>query len=454
MIIKTLIKVMPSFIRKKVEHNEEMLKIIGNINWLFFEHVVRLAVALFVGIYVARYLGPEQYGLLNYSISFVAIFSAFATLGLDQIVISELVKDQNKRDLLLGTAFLLKILGAFLVLAILAIGVQFTSNDSFTNYLILIIAAGTLFQAMNVVDFYFQAKIQSIFSVQVKFCSIMGISVLKLYFIYIEVPLLWFAFLVLLENIILAFGFFLIYNLKDLTAYSWKFDIDIAKSLIKNSWPLIFSGIVVSLYMKIDQVMIKEMLDIQAVGIYSSAVKLSEAWYFIPVVICSSLFPAIIESKKESEELYYKRLQKLYDFLFIIALAIVLPTTLLSDLVIDILYGQDYFGAGTILSIHIWAGLFVFLGVGRGNWILTENLQKYTLMYTSVGAASNIVLNIYLIPLYGINGAAFATLISQFIVVILAPLFIKETRISVFMIIKSILLISAAKEIFKVIRRL
>ncbi|MDK2892487.1 flippase [Methanohalophilus sp.] len=249
-----------------------------------------------------------------------------------------------------------------------------------------------------------------------------------------------------------SFWFFLIYNLKDLSVFSWKFDFGLAKLLLKNSWPLIFSGIVVSLYMKIDQVMIKEMLDSQAVGIYASAVNLSEAWYFVPVMISSSLFPAIIESKKISEELYYERLQKLYDFLYIIALAIIFPTTFLSDFVIDLLYGQDYFGAGTVLSIHIWAGLFVFLGVARGKWILTENLQKYTLIYTSAGSICNIVLNLYLIPLYGINGAAFATLISQFTSVILAPLCIKETRISVIMLLKSIFFITILKDMLKFLR--
>ncbi|OBZ34630.1 flippase [Methanohalophilus sp. DAL1] len=427
--------------------SEGFKKYFFNTSWLFFEHIVRLVVALFVSVYVARYLGPDQYGLLNYSISFVALFSAIATLGLDQIVIRELVKDRNKRDSLLGTAFVLKVSGAILVIAMLAVGVQFTSNDLFTNLLIFIIAAGTLFQSMNVVDFYYQSKVQSKFSVQVKFWTIMGISLLKVYSIYIGAPLLWFAFLVLLENIILAGGFFLIYNLKGLSIFSWHFDLYMAKSLLKSSWPLIFSGIVVSLYMKIDQVMIKEMLDSQAVGIYASAVKLSEAWYFVPIIISSSLFPAIIESKKISEELYYERLQKLYDLLYFIALAIVIPTTLLSDWVIDILYGQAYFGAGAVLSIHIWAGLFVFLGVARSKWILTENLQKYSFLYSSIGAVSNIALNLYLIPIHGINGAAFATLISQFIAVILGPFFIKQTRISVYMLLKSIFFVSIIRRI-------
>ncbi|TQD24055.1 flippase [Methanolobus vulcani] len=432
-------------------HSEYFKKYFVNTSWLFFEHIVRLSVALFVSVYVARYLGPDNYGLLNYSISFVGLFSVIATLGLDQIVIRELVKDRSKRDFILGTTFLLKILGAFLVLILLAIGIQFTSNDSFTNLLIFIIAAGTLFQSINVIDFYFQSRVQSRFIVQVKFWSIMGISLLKIYSIHIEAPLLWFAFLVLVENIILALGFFMIYKSNGLSVLSWKFDMNLAKLFLKNSWPLIFSSIFVTFYIRIDQVMINEILDSKAVGIYASAVKLSEAWYFVPMIISSSLYPAIIEAKKISEDLYYTRLQQLYDLLAIIAIVIILPVTILSDWIIIVLYGQEYIGAGTVLSIHIWAGLFVFLGVARGKWILAENLQTYTFLYTFLGALSNVILNLYMIPLYGINGAAFATLISQFVSVIVVPFIIKETRTSVFMLIKSILLISQIQRLRKII---
>ncbi|MDK2947134.1 MAG: hypothetical protein PWQ63_294 [Methanolobus sp.] len=430
-------------------NSEEFRKYLFNTSWLFFQNIIRLVAALFVGVYVARYLGPSQYGLLNYSISYIALFSALATLGLDNIVIRELVIHKDKRDLLLGTAFLLKIAGSFLLLAVLAIGVQFTSNDSLTNLLIAIIAAGTLFQATNVIDYYFQSKVQSKFTVQVNFWTIIVLSILKLYAIHIGAPLLWFAVLTSLENAFLSIGYVAVYKLNRLSLISWKFDLNIAISLLKNSWPLIFSGIVISLYMRIDQVMIKQMLDSQAVGLYAAAVKLSEAWYFVPTIISSSLFPAIIKSKSISENLYYERLQQLYDFLVIIALSIVLPTTLLSKLIIATLYGQNYLGAGTVLSIHIWAGLFIFVGVARDKWILTENLQRYTFIYTAMGAIVNIILNTYLIPPYGINGAAFATLISQFVAVIFAPLLFKETRLSVFMIIKAIFLITTSKRLLK-----
>jgi O-antigen/teichoic acid export membrane protein len=188
---------------------------------------------------------------------------------------------------------------------------------------------------------------------------------------------------------------------------------DIAISLLKDSWPLILSGVVISVYMKIDQVMIKEMMNNEAVGQYSAALRLSEVWYFIPMVIANSLFPAIINAKNQSEKLYYDRLQKLYDFMTWMAIFIALPMTFLSDWLINLLFGEEYHQAGNVLMIHIWASVFVFLGVASSKWFISENLQKYSFYRTLTGAIINILLNYIMIPLYGILGAAMATLISQ-----------------------------------------
>ena len=139
------------------------MKYFKNTSWLFAEKILRMVVGLFVGIWVARYLGPEQFGLFSYAQSFVGLFTAFATLGLDGIVVRELVKDKSRRDELIGSAFWLKLIGAFVVLIILAIAIHFTSNDSYTNYLVFIIASATIFQSFNVVDFYFQSKFYNIY---------------------------------------------------------------------------------------------------------------------------------------------------------------------------------------------------------------------------------------------------------------------------------------------------
>ena len=426
---------------RSLKHHSGFMKYFKNTSWLFAEKILRMIVGLFVGIWVAKYLGPEQFGLFSYAGSFVGLFTAFATLGLDGIVVRELVKDESKVNELIGTAFYLKLIGAIIVLAILAIAVNFTSNDAYTNSIVFIIASATIFQSFNVVDMYFQSKVLSKFIVYTNIISLIISSILKITLILMNVPLIAFAWVVLFDSFILATGFIFFFLTK--TTYSIKslhFKKSTAITLLKDSWPLILSGIVISIYMKIDQVMIQEMLGNEAVGQYAAAVRLSEAWYFIPMVITSSLFPAIINAKKISEKLYYNRLQKLYDLMVWIAIAIALPMTFLSDWLVDILYGGQYNQAGNILIIHIWASIFVFLGVASGKWLINENLQVFSTYNTSIGAVVNIILNYILISKIGISGAAWATLISYFIAAYLSLILWEKTRVNFYKLSNTLLI--------------
>jgi len=361
---------------KSLKNHQGFMKYFKNTSWLFGEKILRMVMGLFVGIWVARYLGPEQFGLFSYAQSFVGLFTAIATLGLDGIVIRELVKDESRRDELIGTAFWMKLFGAVLVLMFLGIAVNFTSNDMQTNMLVFIIASATIFQSFNVVDMYFQSKVMSKYVVYANVITLFISSLVKIILILNEAPLMAFAWVVLFDSFVLGVGFLYFFLKKSTFSIRYlRFKQETAASLLKDSWPLVLSGIVVSIYMKIDQVMIKEMLGSDAVGQYAAAVRLSEVWYFIPMVISASLFPAIINAKKVSEELYYARLQKLYDLMVWIAIAIAIPMTFLSDWVVDLLYGEVYSQAGSVLMIHIWAGVFVFLGVASGKWFISENEQ-------------------------------------------------------------------------------
>lgn len=416
------------------------MKYLKNTSWLMAEKILRMVAGLFVGIWVARYLGPEQFGLFSYALSFVGLFTFIATLGLNKIIVRELVKDEKKRDITLGTAFLLKLIGAIIVLIILAIAINFTSNDFFTNKLIFIIASGVIFQSFNVIDFYFQSKVLSRFVVFSNTIGLFISSIIKVVLILSEAPLIAFAWMIVFDGFVVTLGYIYFYLHNQLSFRNWKFSKDIAYSLLKDSWPLILSGMVVAIYMRIDQVMIKEMLGSEAVGQYAAAVRLSSAWYFIPVVVSSSLFPAITNAKKQNEKLYYSRIQKLYDLMVWIAISVAIPMTFLSDWIVNLLYGESYNQAGDVLMIHIWAGIFVALGVARGGWLLNENLQKYTPIYLGVGMIVNVVLNFILIDSIGINGAAYATLIAQCTGAFIMPFFIKKTRVSFFMMLNSIIL--------------
>jgi len=387
-------------------------KYFANTSWLMAEKIFRMAIALSVGVYVVRYLGHGRFGILSYAMSFVALFSALSTLGLNGILVRELVNFPEKREELLGTAFILKLIGAGIVLILLSLLLYFMGSDKQNNLIIFIIAAGSIFQSFNVIRFYFEANVLSKYFVFAQFVSLIAVSVAKLIFIWLGLPLIYFALAVLIESLIMAIGLSGVYFKQKLNIFNWQFSFKTATGLLKNSWPLILSAIAISLYMRIDQVMIKHMLNDEAVGQYAAAVRLSEVWYFIPMIICISLFPAVINAKKRSKDLYYVRLQKLYDLMVWTAMPIILVIMFSANHIVEFLYGGQFSKAGCVLAIHIWAGVFVFLGVASGKWYLAENLQLFSFLNSIIGAVVNIVLNVILIERYGIIGAAWATIIS------------------------------------------
>lgn len=409
----------------------------ANTSWVFAEQILRLVAELLVGIWVARYLGAEQFGVLSYAIAFVAIFSTVAKLGLDSIVVRELVIESSQKGKYLGTAFWLKFGGAFLSIAVVAIALQLTSNDYATKLYILIIACGMIFQSFEVVAFYFQSQVQAKYISSGKLMQLLLSSLLKIYLVSVDSDLKWFVLVSLVDQITLAAAYFIVYRRQQSGSFTQYFDYTIAKQLIKDSWPLIFSGLAAMIYMRIDQVMIKEMLGDKEVGIYSVAVRLSEVWYFIPMVITNSIFPSVINAKKISQELYNTRLQRLYSFMVCIAIAVAIPTTFLSDWLVAMLYGAAYQGAGEILKIHVWASVFVFLGVASSAWLTSENLQRYAFYRTFAGAAINIMLNLQLIPAYGILGAVIATVIAQSMAAFIFDVFTEKTRVMFYMKVKA-----------------
>lgn len=413
-----------------------------NTSWMFAEQILRMVAGLLVGIWVARYLGPAQFGVFSYAIAFTALFGSIAKLGLDSIVVRDLVRDPSHRDLYMGTAFWLKLLGSVAMLALMALAVRLTSNDATTNLYIFIIASGTIFQSFEVVDFYFQSKVLSRFVSICKLTQLFISSLLKLYLIFKGADLIWFVLVSVVDQITLALSLYLAYRYQILGDFYRRFDLTTATLLLRDSWPLIISGLVIMIYMRIDQIMIKEMLGEKEVGLYSAATRISEIWYFIPMLLSSSLFPSILNAKKISVNLYYSRLQKLYTFMFWAAIAIALPMTFFSNWVVEFLYGNPFQEAGSVLMVQIWAGVFVFWGVASSKWFISEGLQKYFTFYTVVGAAANIILNMLLIPRFGIYGAAIATVISQALASYFMNLMFQRTRSNFFRLTRSIIFVN------------
>jgi O-antigen/teichoic acid export membrane protein len=249
-------------------------------------------------------------------------------------------------------------------------------------------------------------------------------SLLKVFFILTHAGLIWFVIVSGFDQITLAVSLLFAYKYQKLPNFFRYFDLGTAKKLLRSSWPLVISSIAISIYMRIDQVMIKEMIGNSQLGFYSASVKIATLWYFIPTIIASSLFPAIVSAKKNNINMFYNRLQKLYAFMFWIAVAVALPVTFLSGYLINFIYGTAYSGAAEVLRISIWTGVFVSLGVVTGNLVIVNNKQKYGLIATVIAAVTNAALNYFLIPIYGIIGAALATLIAQIISGFIIPSFL------------------------------
>ena len=436
-----------SFWEKWMAH-QSFKKYLANTSWLFLEKGVRLVAGFVVGVLVARHLGPEQFGQLSYVQSFVVLLASVATLGLDDIVIRELVKNPERRDLLLGTTFFLKIVGTILLFGVLGLANRLTSNDAFTAMLIFLLASGIVFQIFNVIEFYFRAKVLSRFSVFANIISLSVFSLLQIVLVFKKAGVLAFISAFVVQNCILAWGYLYFYRKQGLSIWTWSFDKSLAKKLLKDSWPLILSGLVIMIHMRIDQVMIKKMLGIQNVGFYAVAVMLSEAWYFIPIIVSNSLFPAIISGKERGPVVYYERLEGLFFLLSWTALIIILPVTFFSGPIIHFFYGENFAPAAGVLSIHIWNVLFVFLGVAKGRYMMAENIQWLSSIYSSLGAVLNIWLNYLLIPSMGIQGAAWAALITQIMTAAVLPMFHATDRKSVIIFLKSFFEWGAVKRLF------
>ncbi len=407
---------LPPFLRKKVEGRADLQKVIGNTGWLFFDKILRMGVGLIVGAWVARYLGPDQFGLMNYVGSFVTILSVFATLGLDSIVVRDIVNDVSCRDDILGSAFVLKFVGGVFTFILSMLTIFFLrSGDTLAYWLVGILASGTIFQAFDTIDFWFQSQVKSKYTVYARNVAFMAVALIRVVLISVKAPLVAFAVANITEIAFSALGLVIVYKQTGLSIFSWKLKINSVGKLLKDSWPLVLTGVVIMIYMRIDQVMIGQMVGDHEVGIYSAAVRLAEVWYFIPMAVSASVFPSVVEAKSLGDVRFYKRLQKFYNVMALVGYSIAVPVTVLSGWLVKIVYGQSYSKAGPMLMVLIWAGLFVNLGVARASFLTAMNWTKVYFITVLLGGIVNIALNLILIPKYGGLGASIATLVAYWV---------------------------------------
>ena len=423
------------YIKEKWQH-AGFQKYLQNTGWIFFMKVLSMAVSFIATLFIARNLGPSNFGQLSYAISFVGIFSFIASLGIDSILYRELIKYPEHKSKFLGSAFTIKMVAGVIGAIIVVIFAYSWAIDDVSKVLILIISGTFIFNPFQIMGYEFQAQVKSKYPSIISFIVTVLLNTAKIAVIVSGKGVIYLALTLLLESILYAIFYWIFYKSKLGQKISeWRFDKAVAITLLKDSAPLIFAGAFAVIYSEIDQILIKHMIDARAVGIYDSAVRLAEVWYFIPNIIMMSLFPAIINAKIVSREIYAKRLKKLSLLLVGLATGIALVTTILAPFMISILYGTAFIGGIIILQIYIWSLIGSFLGTLVTNYLIAENYRKISLFSNLIPMTVNVLLDLIWIPKYGIIGPACATLIAYSLSPIILLLF-KKTRKEVMEIIK------------------
>jgi len=431
------LKYLPGFLRNRLEGRHSVQQAAGNSGWLLLDRVVRSGVTFLIIIWLARYLGPQQFGVFNYVLAFVAISNAIATFGLEGIVIRELVHSPAERNEILGTAFVIKLLGGgFSFIAAISVIRWLRPGDDTMLWLVVIAAAGSFFLALDVIDYWFQSAVQSKYTVIARVTSAIILNLAKAGLIIFKAPLAAFIVATFVEVALSGVLLVVMYRMRVGEVLDWSATKARAVSLLKYSWPLFFSTMVVMIYMRIDQVMIGEMLGEKEVGIYSAAVRLVEMWYIVPAILVSSIFPALYKLKIDNPERYLLRIQQSFDFMVIVSVVAGILVLIVAEQIIVLVYGDEYRDAVEVLQIYIWSSVFVFLVVATGSYLLAENKTIFLLFRYTLGMLINLALNWLLIPVYGIEGSAFATLIAYLFAAYLSsclykgmwPLFVMETR--------------------------
>ena len=410
------LRFLPGFLRTRLAGRHNLQAALGNSGWLVSDRVFRMGVTFFVYLWVARYLGPTQYGQLNYAIALTSLVASLASLGADNIVIRELVKTPERRDVLLGSAMLLKLVGAALAMTTVVTAVFFLRpGDWLSFWLVVMFAVGFVTQSLNVIDLFFRGIVQSKYTVISANAAFVLMAVAKIVLVLVKAPLIAFAAAGMVEGILTAIFLCIAYRLHRKNMFEWRVSSDVMISLLRDSWPLILTGVSIMIAMRVDQVLIGQMLNDKQVGLYAAAAKISEIWYFVPVTLASSTFPALIECRKNSDALFYDKLQSLYNVLVRVGIAIALLMTFLSKPLILLLFGKSFLGAAPALNILIWSGIPVCFGSASSSWMVLENRTRTMFALQVNGAIANLILNLILIPHFGIIGSAYATLISYWV---------------------------------------
>ncbi|MDO5341214.1 MAG: flippase [Bacteroidia bacterium] len=428
--------------------SDNAIKITKNVGWAVAGKTVSLLGSLLVGILVARYLGPEQYGLMNYVISYVCIFQVFATFGLDSIEIREESRHPEERDVIIGTAFMIKIVLAVITLAAVAVSVMITETDSFTRWMIMLYSLSIVLNSLNVIRNHFTSLVWNEYVVKTEISRTVIGALIKIGLLFAKAGLGWFIAVYTFDFVLLASGYCTSYRLKIDRMKLWRFDTKWAKYLVAQSFPLMLTGAAVMIYQRIDQVMIGKMIDSASVGQFSVASKFVEVLIFVPTIIAQTVAPILIRTREKDNDEYKKKSQVFMNVTIWGSIFMAAVTSLISYYLVIWTFGKAYLPAVLILQILSFKVVSVALSNTAGQLLIIEGLQKYAILRDAFGCLICVIFNLLLIPRFGTEGAAVVAILSNLSAGYIADLFIPQYRHLFRMQSKALLL--GWKDIFKI----
>lgn len=391
-----------------------MRRYLENSAWILAEKFTRLFIGLVVTLMVARYLGPDLFGVLAYAVSLTALLAVTGHMGLAGLVTRELVRDPDGQYETLGSSIALKAAGATLAfLALVALAFTTEVRGSVEQWVLLVTASSVLARPFDVVDYWFQSRVQARYVSIARLLGTGSAALFRVALVLLGAGVVAFSFAVVLQALVTVVALVVAYRwVAGEGIARWRPQLVRAQALFRDGW-LVFLGTLLSLvYLKVDQVMLRWLGHDDQVGIYAIAATFSEAWYFVPTAVVASFFPRLIGLRDEDPAMFRKRLQQLLDALFVLACVVALPLSWLAEPLVVALLGDAYRAAGAILAIHAWAAVFVFMRAVVTKWILIEDQLVFTVVTQGLGAVANVALNLLLIPRFGGVGAAVATVIS------------------------------------------
>lgn len=390
-----------------------MNKMVKNASWIIAGKIAQSALSFVVSLLTARYLGPGNYGLLNYASSLVIFVTPIMTLGLTGTLVQEFINHPEDEGKIMGTSLLSCFATSFLCM-LGVIGFSFIANPNEPTTVIVCALYSLLLivQALEISQYWFQAKLLSKYTSIVSLAAYIAVSAYKIYLLWSGKSIYWFAVSYALDYLIISVG--QLYFYKKLGGKKLEFSFKTAKELFNRSRHYIVSNMMVTVFAQTGNILLKLMLDETATGFFSAATVLAGITSFVFAAIIDSFRPAIFQSKAVNEEAYQMNIKRLYSVVIYLALAQSIGMTVLSAFIINLTYGADYAPATVVLQIVVWQMVFSYLGQIRNIWILAEEKQKYLWIINAAGAIANILLNLVLIPLMGVAGAAVAAVATQF----------------------------------------